>query len=653
MRMTATEPRRRTNPGRFLIAPMLLLVTALSGGPTAAQETAPPEPAATALSAPTPPTDLRDVHAWIAWKDAHQVPALPDEARLFFRRARIAQESGQTQQALEYLHGAIELDPSYLEPHVSLANWGLWHDPSVLLQELAVVLSLLHRDFALQASLAANLLVLGLEALFVGLLVCGLVLVLHRRRHLMHGPRELLARVVSPRTAAWWAMVLMALPFLIGFGITLPVLFLLAAAWPVLRGRERALTVALAVATLTLPLSVRALDRFTLALDTTHGPYRDLPLLKDASWDPALQSRLEQTAARAPQDPYAQFSLGWISRRGGHLETAEQAYRSTLVRWPGDAATLTDLGNVLAMQGRTDEALQCYAQASASDPQAAAPHFNASQLHLRRFEYTQAQEQSRRASSLDFDLVRRYQARSGESGLLPLVDVWPTPGRFWSTFRTVSLPASNLPLPFAMRGRREMSGWPFSLAALLALAAGLAWGSWQRRVLPLRSCANCGDVVCRRCIQRQREVALCAKCSRVAAGTESPEFSKVLLLRERNHRQRIRRWFELAFATLVPGYGLMARHRIVSPVVLFGLTWLTLRVAIDWRSPWSLTPNVSIAGSGVPLVLPLAGLTLLYTWSIGSYLWAAARDRAREAQLEAASRGRLTQATRRQDRLAA
>jgi tetratricopeptide (TPR) repeat protein len=65
------------------------------------------------------------------------------------------------------------------------------------------------------------------------------------------------------------------------------------------------------------------------------------------------------------------------------------------------------------MRGQSDEALKLYKEAAAQDPLAAAPHFNASQLHLRRFEYADAARELRTASSLDFDLVKTYQSRAG------------------------------------------------------------------------------------------------------------------------------------------------------------------------------------------------------------------------------------------------
>ena len=77
-----------------------------------------------------PPTDLHDLTAWTSYKASHHVTALPEEARLFYRSALIAHGSGQHEAAVADLRGACELDPSYIQPHLTLASWLLWSDPA-------------------------------------------------------------------------------------------------------------------------------------------------------------------------------------------------------------------------------------------------------------------------------------------------------------------------------------------------------------------------------------------------------------------------------------------------------------------------------------------------------------------------------------------
>src|SRR6185503_18010392 len=187
------------------------------------------------------------------------------------------------------------------------------------------------------------------------------------------------------------------------------------------------------------------------------------------------QSRLEACAHRDPDNGFAQFALAWHARQGAQLEVAERAYRAALVAWPEHPAVLTDLGNVLAMRGHADEALVLYRRAAQRDG---------------------ASDELRQASAIDFDLVRQYQSRAGTSGMLPLVDVWPSPGTFWGALSRAPSPRGPQPMPLLLRGHIEAAGWPFSIAALVFMAIGWFGGRWEHRRLPLRTCSNCGVVVC-------------------------------------------------------------------------------------------------------------------------------------------------------------
>lgn len=649
-----------TSPGpsarlraRWLAGGLLAGMLALLVVPAAAQSPAPGAPEPAAHDPSLPPRDLRDVADWVRWKQARQLSSLPVEARLFYRRGLLAQASGQRAEALADVRGAAELDPTYVQPHLTLAGWLAFSDPSQALVHCAAVVERFRRDFNLQVELAGNAIVLGLDALFGGLLVACLVLVFLRRSELVHGLVEELAPHASVRSARLLVPVLLATPFLAGLGLALPALLLLGFLWPYLRGRERALPVALLALSLASPLSPAVLDRFALALRAEGRPFHGLPALEQVAWTAERQARLARAAAADPDDGFAQFALAWHSRRGGDLALAERAYEAALRAWPEHSAVLTDLGNVVAMRGHTDRALELYRRAAASDPRDAAAHFNAAQLLTRRFDYSSANEELRQASAIDFELVRRYQARAGANGLLPLVDVWPAPGTFWAGSSRGGDGRAH-PLPLLLRGRVETSGWGFAFAALAAAAAGLLAGRWRHRRLPLRHCTNCGVVVCRRCAKRRREAALCDTCERIGAGAETQEFSRVLMLQHRARLRDTERVLGTALAALLPGYGLLAHRRVVAPLLLISLTWLLGRLALGVPLPFSVAARFAPPGSGVPPLVLWSAILLVYTVSLFGYLLVAAIERRRQAQLEsAAARSSLTQATARPTTLAA
>ena len=651
-------PRLRGQATAGLVLALLLplmVVPAHAQGTTATPTVTASVPTVEPVTAlpPSPPTQLRDVAAWVAYKDARHLDALPAEARLFHRRGVMAHQSGREQEAIADLRGAIALDPSFMAPRLTLASWFLWREPGEALVQMAAIVGHVRQDFGLQFGLLAQGWMVALEALFVGLLATGALILLRRRDQLVHPLHEELSRWISPRTARWWVPVLLAVPFLCGLGLVLPVLGLLAFLMPHLKPRERALTITLAVLAIATPLAGAGFARMAQALRTDSAPFHEMPLVEHAPWDADRQARLERTAATHPRDGFAQFALAWHSRRGGRLDMAEQAYRRTREAWPGEAAVTVDLGNVLAMQGHDDQALALYRDALHEDPHSAAAHFNASQLLLRRFDYAAANRELSAASALDFDLVRSYQSRTGNDGALTLIDRWPSPSRSWHALVTTPVDAWHPVLPLAVRGRFEARGWPFSLAVLIVMLVGLAVGRWQHRRLPLRTCSNCHVTMCRRCARRRHDQVLCRTCDRIARGAESVEFAHRLL--QRHHfarRDRLRR-ARTALAALIPGMGLIAHARVFGPTLMLALTWLFGRLLLAPLAPYSLTPRLDLPGDTLPPWFLMSGIALVYLWSLLAYVVVTSRERAREARLEAATRGRITQSTARTTGLAA
>ncbi|MBI5168954.1 MAG: tetratricopeptide repeat protein [Candidatus Eisenbacteria bacterium] len=602
----------------------------------------------TAVPVASAPADLRSVSSWVTYKQAAHLPSLPTEARLFYRRGLMAKQAGQEDQALLNVRGAAELDPAFVAPHLTLASWMLVRDPSQALQEYGTALADMRQDFGLQLSLAANFFILLFQALFAGLTLTALFVVWTRRNELLHPVREALGRFGSPAGARWWSLALLVLPFCVGFGLTLPAIGLLGLLWPVARVRERALFVTLTVFALTTPLALGLLERLALPMYEQAGPYYGVPTLENAGWSPQRQARLVQISEQNPDNALVQFGLAWVARRGGDLTVAEQAYRRTLQLWPDDSRTLNNLGNVLAMQGRAAEALAAYEKSVASDPTNAAALFNASQIHTQRFEYAQASDALNRANALNFELVKRYQSQATSDGLLPLADVWLAPSLFWKALKEAPTPRDlHGSLPTGLRDRHEASGWPFSVAALLLACAGVWTGLTQARRLPLRACSNCGTVVCRRCAERRREHALCPACARVEAEAETHEFSRVLLLRQRNQLLRRERLARTALAALLPGYGIVSHRHVFRPVLLIAVTYVLVRCAFGYVMPFSLEPRLMLPGQEVPVAAVIGGLLFVYASSLLGYLHLHSREEARQAALNSGLRGRITQSTRR------
>jgi tetratricopeptide (TPR) repeat protein len=361
-------------------------------------------------------------------------------------------------------------------------------------------------------------------------------------------------------------------------------------------------------------------------------------LLENEPWSGERQQRLATLAAREPQNPFLHFALAWTARRGGDLATAEREYRRTLERWPEDDRVLTNLGNVLAMEGRQEDALQLYERAIHVRPANPAPHFNESQIYTQRFEYIAATEALSRASALDFDLVRDYQALGTNDGVLALVDQWVAPGNFWLALGQSAAPASvETSLPPPWRGHMETSGWRFSLAAAVVGFLAALLGSLGHRALPLRACSNCGRVVCRRCAQRRRETAECRACAALETRAQNPDFARVLLKRSARQAERLRHVTRTVVATLLPGFGLIAFRRALTPLVILAVAVLLVGPLAGVTLPFELEPHIGLADRLPSLPVRIGLGVVLYAVSIAGYFSCVARDRVRSARQAAAA----------------
>jgi hypothetical protein len=106
-------------------------------------------------------------------------------------------------------------------------------------------------------------------------------------------------------------------------------------------------------------------------------------------------------------------------------------------------------------------------------------------------------------------------------------------------------------------------------------------------------------------------------------------------------------------AALVPGFGLLAHHRVGGPVLMLSTTWLVVRIGFGTVLPFAVTPRLTIPGSELPHAFVLLALIGVYAWSLGAYALVMTIERHRESQLDAATHGRLAQASRRQSSMAA
>jgi tetratricopeptide (TPR) repeat protein len=627
-------------------------VTTLASEATLASTQAKRAPAS--VAAVPPPKDLNDLPAWLDYRARNHLAGLPLEARLFYRRGLLLSQSGNRDRAIQLVRGAAELDPAFIAPHLTLASWLLMREPSQALLQYASVIDLGRQNFLLQNALFGNALYLGFQSLFLAFLAAGLILLGLRNRELRHAMTERLTRFVGPVTARWWVWIVLAAPFLVGLGLALPTVFFLGLLWPSLKLGERMVFVGLLGILVAAPWTVGSLDHLGVPLREGQPPFHAVPLVATESPSTDRQRELAALGERHPENPFLQFAAAWTARRNGDLQAAEAGYRRTLELWPDDDRVLNNLGNVLAMQGRTDEALEAYRRAGARNQSNAAAAFNASQIYTQRFDFHAATEALSRAAALNFDLVKTYQSLASDDGILPLVDQWIAPHSFWAALSAVRTDASGRATPPpAWRSSVEASGWGFSITAFLLALLAVIVGTRTQRAVPLRTCSNCGAVICRRCACRRRETAFCPTCAAVAARAETPDFGRVLLLQHRGQARRSRRRLRTALALLIPGYGLLSFRRVVPAVLLLAVSAALVALAAGYGAPFTYETRLAVPAQEIPFALQAGVWVAIYAISILAYSGSVIRADAAEAAQAAPVRSRIRLSGRDHSALAA
>src|SRR5262245_13474000 len=464
----ASFARAQSEPVAAATTPSTTTATPGASIPTeSAESLAPPvtsAPSPSPLSGlrsdtPAAPTPL-DLEGWLMYKLRQGVPMLPNESRIFYRRGIVSWQSGREDEALRFVRGSAELDPSFIAPQLALTSWFLTRQPSQSLLRLASIVELLRVHFLPQIQLAANLFFLLFHALFFGVLAAAWMVIAIRNAEIRHGWQERLASFISPRTAWFWAWVLLLVPCVAGFGAALPAVFLMGLLWTLLSVRERILYVMLVIVVAASPLAGAVIDRLAVPLREDAPPFYGVATLEREAYSPRQIERMRSLAEAHPDNAFVQFGLGWTSRQGGDLATAEDAYRRAMKQWPDNDRLLNDLGTVLTMRGQFEDALTAYRRARELNPNNAAALFNEAQIHTSRFEYKLASDALKRASALDFELVKFYQDRSARDGSLPLIDQWIGPAPFWTALAKESAPwTAGLRVPPGWLPRYESSSW--------------------------------------------------------------------------------------------------------------------------------------------------------------------------------------------------
>ncbi len=126
---------------------------------------------------------------------------------------------------------------------------------------------------------------------------------------------------------------------------------------------------------------------------------------------PAAMRELTRAAELDPENPEIDMTLGLAYKSRGDLEKAEEYMRSAIRKRPDYAEAHNNLGSLLSLQGKSDEALREYEKAVANVlyPTPEYAYYNMGQEYVRRNDLGKAELMYQRAIGLNPSYVAAYR----------------------------------------------------------------------------------------------------------------------------------------------------------------------------------------------------------------------------------------------------
>jgi tetratricopeptide (TPR) repeat protein len=522
--------------------------------PTGPASTGPASQAAALPPPPPPPTlatdlarrivPVRSTHARILelWAERRSAEREPDPARADaagkallavknelaienlvalsaaeVREAQRALASNLAAEGVARARFAVALAPGFADAHVTLARALLFADPTKpgpVLASLSDGLAAAAREPHAVRAFYGDLASAAFAAMFIGALATVFLLVVRRLRLFFHDFHHLpIVRGTAFVQSSFLALVLLAMPILLGHGPIATAGVALLAVWAYLRLRERIVATCALLALVALPWTAGTVAR-TAAWTGSVAERID-----DVEQGAPTDAEVAEIAARwggqaAPAPLYA--AIGRHHKRRGNLDEALRYY--ALAAGADDRAPeiQVNVGNVLFLKGDLEGAKAAYLAATdraGSDLIVlGAAHYDLSKLYLRTSDMDKSAAAREKAEREAGDFLRRFGSDDDFSANRYLVDV-PVPEAKIHALAA----ADGSPEEVQTWVRRRVAGgiprdaWPW--AGLAAIAVLWAWGLAAARLGTSGACEKCGRPACRRC--DGSAAALCGQCVNV------------------------------------------------------------------------------------------------------------------------------------------
>ncbi len=455
--------------------------------------------------------------ALLAVKDELAIGNLVAFSAAEVRDSRRALDSNLRAEAVARARLAVALAPDLADAHVALARALFAAEPGKIGPVLAALgdgLAAAAREPHTQRAFYGDMASAAFAALFTAAAATVLLLVLRRLRTFLHDVHHLpLLRGTAFVQAAFLAIVLLALPILLGLGPLVSAAVALLAAWLYLGLVERAVASCALLALVALPWASGAVAHATVWTGSVAERIDEVE--RGALSDEEVQelaARFGEGSAPAP----LHAAIGRHHKRRGNLDEALRFYALAAAADDRAPELQVNVGNVLFLKGDLEGAKAAYltaADRAGSDRVVlGAAHYDLSKLYLRTSDMEKSAAAREKAEREAGEFLRRFGSDDDFSANRYLVDV-PVPE---PKIRALAAGDGSPALIAAwVRGRvagpLARAAWPWSGLALVALL--WLYGLAGARLGPSTVCERCGRPACRRCDGGAG--ALCGQCVNV------------------------------------------------------------------------------------------------------------------------------------------
>jgi tetratricopeptide (TPR) repeat protein len=490
----------------------------------------------------------------------HGIKSFIIPAHYFYFKGIEARRAGKRAEAQEFFERSMEMDPAFPDPRFSLARLQMFSNPSAALSHLGTAFDILSNEFRYQHLMVVNGVLYLVYVLLISTVLVASYLLVRGWRHLAHVPEEALTKPLGPRIAPLASWLVVGAPLAAGAGILATLAFYLGWLQPHLSSAERRFIVVLLLAAALTGTFYFTFPRLIAAMDPAEPVYT-AALAQDIGYSDRLEQRLASLSSADPENGLLHFVRALNLKRGGRYEDADAAFAQAEHALGPRSEGLVNQGNLALIAKDDAKAEALYRKALERDPRSVEAHFNLSQVYTRRLDFVRADEELAQANACDFERVAEMARYADAAPHLALMDATLAPSIFWSAAlagRAATARPPDLLATFAPRGRLDL----LLPAAFILWLLGLLVSRRANAFLGTNGCANCGRVVCRRCVRRLEGHAYCRRCGEALAGLRSPEYSALLLDRLIEHEGQGVRILTGTAAAIFPGMSLVLAGRL-------------------------------------------------------------------------------------------